>query len=376
MNYYIPFALITILLCFIYRQSEKNSSGVFVATMIIAFIFAAIRYEFGPDWFSYYNIFNELQSYGEQVYTDNMGHAEPLFIRYFSLFSSYTFFLAFNSLLWFGTYTVFFKKYVNEKYYWFVLLLLFFDINCILNNLVAMRQALTSFLFLIAFFILVRKGFSKISKLWFTIILVLCSLLHTSCFLLIPLALVNSSNKSLFFSKRYIVIVVVLAAISVFAGRYALTESIADLLIGNIEDFQRYETYLSSLERNSSGLVAILKLVISTVLSIIPLFFIIKHGSNESDPTQVVIYKFGIIIATVGCILGQGLLSRYMMILNPFYIASLVRACTVNKNRVYNIVVLSCAAFSSIYSFYYYLQADYCISFLTYQTVFSAPSIP
>ena len=344
--------------------------------MVVSFIFAAIRYEFGPDWFSYYDTFKELQAYGAQSYIDNKGHSEPLFIRYFSLFSSYTIFLAFNSLLWFGTYTVFFKKYVNVKYYWFVLLMLFFDTNCILNNLVAMRQALTSFLFLIAFIILDRNNMSKKGKVWFALILVLCSLLHTSCLLLFLLVFISSSNKSLFFSKWYMVIVAVLAAITVLIGRYAITESIAEFVIGNIEDFQRYETYLNSYESESSESFAILKHAISTVLSIIPLLFIIRQGSKESDSAMVLLYKFGIVIATVGCIFGQGLLSRYMMILNPFYISALTRACLNNKNKVFNAIVLTCAVFSSVYSFYHYLQADYCISFLTYQTVFSAPSIP
>lgn len=376
MNYYVPFALFCILLCFLFRQNIKNSNNIFLATMIIAFIFAAIRYEFGPDWFNYYDLFQELQRFGIRGYFENRGHSEPLFISYFSIFPSYTLFLAVNSLFWFGTYTVFFKKFVNNEYYWFVLLMLFFNINCILNNLVAMRQSLTSFLFLFAFILFEKNGWTVKGKVWFVLLLILCSLLHTSCLVLLPLALLSPRTKSVFFSNYYLFVILVLSLITIILDRYSLIAPLAEFLIGNIEDLQRYESYLEVYQSSSTSLVALLKYTISVVLELIPLFYLVHQGAREKDPAQIMIYKLGIIIATVSCVFGQGLLARYMMILNPFFIAAIVRACSMSPKTTSNLLVLLCVIFSSVYSFYHYLQADYCVSFLTYQTVFSAPFIP
>ena len=376
MNYYIPFALICILLSFKMRRNQKNSGSIFTATMIIAFIFAAIRYKFGPDWFSYYDTFQNLQLMGVDNYLNSYDHSEPLFIRYFSLFPSYTLFLATNSLLWFGIYTLFFEKYVDGRFYWFVLLMLFFNINCILNNLVAMRHEITSYLFIVAFFILAKYRFSIKGKIIFFLLLVLCSFIHTSCLVLIPLVFITHRNKSFFFSKWLIISVVVMSLATLFIGRNAITATLAELLINNIEELQRYEYYFDSFTSTRSGLFALIKFIFLVVLTIIPLLFIIYHGRKEKDSSFVVIFKFGIIIATIGCIMGEGLLSRYMMILNPFYIAALTRSFSFSSNKLLNALVITCVSFTSIYSFYFYLQADYCVSFLTYKSIFSAPSIP
>lgn len=376
MNYYVPFAIVCILLTLLFSQRKNSSHRLFIVTMTIAFVFAAIRYEFGPDWFSYYEIFNQLKDLGVKGYLSRFDHSEPLFIEYFSLFPSYTLFLATNSFFWFGLYTLFFTKFVDEKYYWFVLLLLFFDINCILNNLVAMRQAISSFLFIAAFFILYKNGYSKKGKLYFFLIMVVCSLFHTSCLLLIPLVFINQKRKSLFFSSWYVIIVILLSLITLFLGRHFITTAISGVLVQNVEELQRYEAYLDTFNNSFSDSQSLIRYFILIVLSIIPLFFIIYQGKKEQNSTYITIYKLGIIIATIGCIMGGGIMSRYMMILNPFYIAALTRSLSSSNSKPLNALVVACVSFASIYSFYHYLQADYCVSFLTYQTVFSAPSIP
>ena len=376
MNYYVPFAIICIFIAFLLRHNNRNSANVFTVTMIIAFVFAAIRYEFGPDWFNYYDSFQIISKYGVDGYFSNSDHSEPLFIRYFSLFPKYTLFLAVNSLFWFGSYYAYFRKYANAQYYWFVLLFLFFNTDCILNNLVAMRQALTSFLFIIAFIILDHNNYSNKGKAWFLFIIVVSAFLHTSCLVLIPLVLLNSKKNSLLFSKSYLITVVILSLSTIVLGRYVYTQTIAGFLLGNIEDFQRYEAYLSAFESTSLSGSALLRYIMLVFLNLIPVAFIIQEGRKEDNPTYIYIYKLGIVIATIGCLLGQGLMSRYMMILNPFYIVALVRSFSVSSNKSINTFVIVCVAFTSIYSFYHYLQADYCISFLTYHSVFSAPSIP
>lgn len=377
MNYYIPFAILCVLLSYIRRNHNRSSANVFVATMVVTFVFAAIRYRFGPDWFSYYDVFLDLRQLGAEGYLDYHDHSEPAFIHYFSLFPYYTLFLAVNSLFWFSSYTVYFRKYVDARYYWFVLLMLFFNTDCILNNLVAMRQAISGFLLIFGFLLFIKYKDKIKGKILFAVILLLCSLIHTSCLALIPLLFINDKKSSILFSKWYIVVVIFLSLFTVFVGRHAITNYIASFLVHNIEDFQRYETYLEAFEgTTTTSLMALLKYVVLLALNIVPFLFIVLYGKKEKDPIQIYILKIGIVVSTIGCVMGQGIMSRYMMMLNPFYIAALVRVCLISNNRPHNILVLACASSTTLYSFYHYLQADYCVSFLTYQTVFSAPFIP
>lgn len=371
MNLYIPFAIISILLLFLFRHKKRGAESIFFSIMLLAFIGAAIRYEFGPDYFNYHRLYEDLRQFGVASHIFNEGHAEPVFAFYLSLFSKYTLFIALNSFLWFGLYYLFFRKYIDSRYLWFVILLLFFNIDCILNNLVAMRTAMCAFLFILAYYALKQE-----KKILYILILLLCSALHTTCFMLLPLVFLNKKNNDLFFTRKFFWVVVVLAFALVLLGRNVYLQTISTYLTDSIEDLQRYTTYLENINTGQMTATAIIKYVTLLIISIIPLAFIIQGGKSENEGDWILIYKFGIVISTIGILLGHSLASRYMMILNPFYIAAIVRTLSRKVNPKMNVPVILSVTFISIYSFYFYIQEDYCVSFLQYHSILTAPFIP
>lgn len=371
MNILIPLAIISIYLCFSYRKRPEAVERVFALTMLIAFLLAALRYEFGPDYFSYRKLYEELNNYGIDSYIFYINHTETAFNYYMMLFPYYTLFLAVNSLFWFLLYYRFFYRYTDRKYLWFVVFFLFFNINCILNNLVAMRQAITSYLFIFAFYALVKQR-----KVQYIAIITLCTLIHTSSLLLYPLVFVDNNNTRFFFHKLYVYIIVSLALLSLFIGRNTFLLVIATYLTSSFEDLERYTTYLENIGESGVSLISIIKSSLLLILNIIPLIFIIQQGRRETDRNYIIIYKLGIIISSITVLFGSGLMSRYMMILNPFYIVALTRSFTNTDNVKRKNLVILVTCFLTVYTLYYYLQADYSVSFLVYHSIFSAPTIP
>lgn len=234
-----------------------------------------------------------------------------------------------------------------------------------------MRTEICSFLFILAFYALKRR-----KSIWYILIVLLCTAIHTSCLVLLPLVLFRKKKLNFFFNPKYLRVVIVLAVILVMFGRHTFLQSVSLFLTSNVEELQKYSYYYNRFGGGQMSIQEIFKYIVLLVLSIIPLAYIIQGGKHENDCDWQLIYKFGIVISTVGILMGHGLVSRYMMILNPFYFAAIVRTLVMKINPRMDRLVIFSVVFTSVYSFYYYLQEDYCVSFLEYHSILSAPSIP
>lgn len=371
MDVYIPLALILAFICKIVDKDYQKAETFFFVAFIAAFFFAALRYEFGPDYFSYRETFFALKDYGVRDYQFYLNdRTEALFLYYLSLYPYYTLFIFVLSLCWFGCYYVFYKKSVDYRYYWFVLLYMFFDVNCILNNLVAMRTAMVGFLFLIAFMYLI-KG----QRIVFALIIVGSSFIHQSGIVLLLLLLLNDSDKSILFKKKFIFIVVIGGVASLVMGRNQLLANMSSAFIDLNSDFERYSTYITRIDSTNSGLVAMIKAFVLVVLNAVPVCFLIFYAPNETSPVYRLMLKIGIISSFCCMLFGNTLLGRYFMILNPVYIVGVVRLFRYANKRYTTLAMLS-ILIVSIYTFVNYLDAEYSISFLKYHTILSAPVIP
>lgn len=374
MNIYIPFAIIAIFLCIINRQNTVVAKRIFFITFFLAFIFAAFRYEFGPDYINYRNSYEEVKAYGASAFIQSRDVvSDPLFRFYQGIFFNYTIFLAFNSLLWFGISYYIYRKNIKCQYYWFLVLFLFFNVNCILNNLTAIRQSIAGSFVIIAFLFLNTE--MRWKRIWCFLVLFLASMFHISALVLLPLAFLNKKRKSFLFTKEYLGVVVVLAFIA-FLNRGIITQMIAGFMVENIEEFARYQVYIEQIDGGTTGVASMIKYAVLLLLNIIPLYYISVCGPKEKDDSKVVYYKIGIIIATIAVVLGGGTMSRFIMMLNPFYIIAIIGCFDIIKDVRRTVILVSCVAVTSIYAFYFYLQNEYSESFLEYHSVFSAPFIP
>ena len=369
MNVYVPLGLFLTLLCLLFSNNKKGAVKMFTICMAVAFVFSALRYEFGPDYFHYWEIYEhgeQGRSLSSYLAERDDVRLEPFFRYYLQLFPKYTFFIITNTLLWFVAIFFVFKKYVDLKYSWVLILFLFFNINCLINNYVAMRTSLAAICFIPGLYFLMQN------KRWlYVFFVILGSLFHTASIALVVLVFL-SFKKGVLNSKVFIVVCGFLGFLIVLIGQNFITTTLSTLVMDSVEDMNRYAGYLDKVSKASFTLNALL----FKVLSFIPAFYLAYASQFETEKEFIIINKVGIIASLLILLLGQNILTdRFLMILNPIFIVSIIHSLQYCRKE-FNIIALSSVFIVSFYMFYNTMNSSYAISYQTYQTVFSAPFIP
>lgn len=367
MNVYIPLGIILVLLCLLFKDNKRATRFLFGFCFLIIFLFLAIRYEFGPDYFSYRNIY-ERGEHGISLsdYLKADSRIEPAFLYYLQLFPKYTLFIITNSLLWVGALFLLYKKYIDQRYLWVLLLYIFSDVNCIINNSVAMRTSMAAICFIPAFYLLL-KG----KKIYYVALVLLGASFHQSTLPLVLFALLPQ-KKLLLFNNTFIVVCGVISILIVFVGQNFVLTTMTKLAMDSVEDMSRYSGYMDRLSGSSFSFNSLMY----KVLAIIPVFYLANAGRKEEDVEYIMIYKVAIITSLLVPLLGQNLLSdRFLMILTPIFIIAVIHSFKYYNSKS-NIFVMVMIIFVSLYIFYNMMNTSYGTKYSVYKTIFDAPYIP
>lgn len=373
MNAYIPLGILLAFFCFVMRRKEAQAKRAFMWSFFVVFVFAAIRYQFGPDYDSYWNIYENIKGTDVDNYTSTGAGAEKLFLAYLSVFQSYTFFIIVNTLLWFLANYLFLSIYAKGADSWLIILYFLFNTSYFQLSMVAMRSAMSAFIFIFALLFFLKYRDRKYSRFVFAALIILAGQFHTSCLALIPMVFLTTSNKSVFFSPWLLVVSGLISIISFMLGENVFVQTIGNYIVDNVDSMSRYSEEEGYVFGAISGTFFTLVFMAATLVIA---YYLIKAGGKETNPTYIVIYKIAILASMVQLMFGQGMIQeRYFMFFNPCYIVALLRAKERNLH-VLNMLVLIIVAASSIYIMQAKMSRNYYRSFLEYHTIFSAPSIP
>ena len=366
MDIYIPLGLLLAFICFVFRR--QNSGVVFTLVFVVILLFSAIRFGFGPDYYSYWDIWESVRGMDTEDYLGVGSGIEPLFLKFLSLFPRYTYFIILTSILLVSSYYWLFRRYVNMNDLWIVILFIFFNVNCLISNYVALRSSISAILFILAFHFLENRSIRN--TIVYLLLILLASQIHSSSIVLLVFVLLNHKNNSVLFSWYFVIGAGVFAIITVLIGNNLLVSWGSSFLIDNIESFDRYRDY--DVGNVSTSVMALLFRVISLVIFV----FLVHSAKEENDKQMVLVYKIAVVAASLQLVFGQSLISdRYLLFLNPFYITAIVHSL---RKRVDSIraIMLVLVLGISVYLFWVKMGKDYSVSFLHYQTIFTQQIIP
>lgn len=364
MNVYIPLGIIISLLCYLQKGNSKNEERVFSISLIVVCFLMAIRYEFGPDYFNYRAIYYGILGEDVDDYTGKGQSVEVLFLRFLQLFPSFTSFVVFLTVFWFGANLYYIKTYIDSRYYWMVVLYMFFNANYILGSLVAMRTTLCACLFLVALTFLLRG-----KRIPYFAIIVLSSLIHSSSIALALFAVFSFKSNSVFFKSWFAFGFGIIAIISFVLGENIINY-FTRFMVDNIDSLEHYSSY------NFGGASQSINSLLFRIMSFFILLYLVLSGSRETNEKYIIMYKVGIVASIMLLVFGQNMISdRFFLLLNPIFIIALVRSFEKNDNRT-NSMIFIFLMIISIYIFYSKMSQNYSRSFLHYQTIFGAPVIP
>lgn len=342
------------------ESSGRNKYGLKISWISI-FIFSALRYDFGNDYWSYPEFFKMVKS--TSISSLDLGLIKGnefgwLYLNY--LFSNVGFFVmiaflaAFNCIIVYN----FIKKYVPVKYYWFAVFIYTFQPYNMIVLLSAMRQAVAVSLFLLAIDYLIRK---KVAA--YILLIFVATTFHTSAFLLFPLIFIPFFNIRIRFI--YILLTLVLFFLLVaFNDKVFQTINLITILYFNI--------YTGSLKDN----LMLSEIGVGFILNLLLNLVVIYYSKNEINRQHNILFILSITsILLIPMSLEVILVSRVNFYLTPIFMATLPFVFDKLKIKEIRLSYILIIVMQTLYQFFHFFQsATWSKSFGVYKTIFSSPT--
>ncbi len=327
---------------------------------LILFVFLALRFDYGNDYINYSKLFYQLiiETPVDEIIFDTQ--MEKGFLWLNILFIPFGFFALVACLTGFNIYSIYFliKKYVEEKYHWYALLIYIFTFQLMLIHASALRQTLAfNFEIWAIYWILRRK------ILWSYIFFLLAIQVHRSAVILLLLPLLYNKTVMTLIVRFYPIIL---------AGTFVVGLYIAPLLSKYVAKISpRYAFYFEQIEAGqvSSGLGLLGMMIILGML-----YWLLKYVSEMELRFLLILNLLGFCVTLLA--IQMLILSRFMFYFEPFAIVTYPLFLSRIKNRLVRIGFLGVTSFIISYSFYNFFQSEVWIDkFGRYQTIFSEKAL-
>ena len=341
---------------FSYLTKCKEFKNGLKVSFLLIFIFLALRFNFGNDYFSYLDLFNEFSSLENYDFTNPFSFFyEPGWVILNFFFKDLGFF-SMNIILAMVSSVIYYRfivKYVQRNLYWLAVFIYVFTPTFLLLQSTAMRQSVGLMIFIISIDYLIKKRF-----LPYLILILFASIFHYSAFFLIflyPIIYLNSRiqiySGSILISLYFLL----------FVFSKNLAPLFKDLLI-NIND--KYSAYTEQGSVNSG-----LGFVYFTFLLFIIVFNDKRHNEEIGLISKISILSFFII--PFGLIIEMS--GRFAMYLSPTVVVVYPNLVKNFKQRYEKILLVTILIVFTMYQFVsFFYSKTYYPYFFEYQTIFTS----
>lgn len=357
------------LLLWYVKDDKKRTKYILPLGFIIITIFFALRYEYGNDYWHYYQRWDS----GRLVEGDNRGTGETLFYQFMQLFDHYYKFVIVHTLIFCSIMFYLVRRYIAPKYYALFFFLFMTMATMSYNMMSAMRSTMAACILWIAFDLFYIR---KTRWLPFVGMVVLSGFFHTSALMFVLIPFIDRGMRIIKPNILFTILCVGMVVNVMFSKElYAFLLSFS----GTMSD-----TYGGYLDRDKTGGATIFGMLNRSIM-LFPFYFICMKKDLFNDEQANKIWILAMFVITLICY-GLDLDGRFSMILYIFVIIALTYVLPSLKGnlRVYCMVpLLFDIVYNHIYLFYkmqllYYYTSlnngDGC--FLYYTSIFDAPFLP
>lgn len=345
--------------CFLAIISSFFKKGNLTIPFFILFTFLAIRYNYGNDYKSYQNIFDDAQRW--PLGQTNQLYIEPGWTILNQLFGPLGFngLIVFLSLIFCLTHFYLIKKYVPKKYYWLSIFLLVFTRELMLVNSSMLRNSFTISLFLIALQLLLNG-----KLILYLLLIYFATFFHNSAY---AMFLVPFIFRGLNFNFTNVHGIVVLFLFILLYNMVGLIQPYVNIYLPLInENYEKYNsTNVESLQSGVTIYISIISLIIAVKmdqwLERDELFF------NKLVIISIVIVPFSLIFSQA-LRLGQ-YFYPFQLVVIPSYM-KVMKANGVSK-LIRHLILIFYMVITFAFLYEFLTSEIWQESFSTYQTIFS-----
>lgn len=351
---YIVIFVNTLAVLFSYLSKYNKFSYGFELAFFCLILFYGVRYNYGNDYISYWQMFDEIASYRSFVLFDDSVRIEPGWILLNKIFSGcgFPFLVFFLTIFQFLSIYYFIKRFVPINKRYIALFIYLFSFDLMLLELSMMRQTIAIFLTMYAVVFLLNQKF-----IFFSIFALLAPMFHVSAWIITPayIILLFRFKVATNFQLPFLLVVLFL-----FLSIDSLNEIFVSLITSHLN------TYAVYLDRGAAELGSGLGLTFNLIIMLCILFTI-----NRQSATIQFLYKWNLlayIVLPFGFLID--LIARVgfyfsfcSFLIYPFWFSSLTP-------KYLRQIVVSCCIFYILYSFWLSLNHDiYAPYYSDYQSI-------
>lgn len=354
-------SIIALLLVYTASPNKKEASlkwAIGIVTLV-----SAVRYQVGTDYMNYYEIYDNINSYGAfswneliqgEIYKDPMW---TLLNLLFSVFKDNGFFVMVAAISIFQNVVVYYiiKKHVTPNYWPLALFVYLFNPYFYVLDQSMLRQGLAISLCMLAFLVFSKK------KLWLSILLIVMGwLTHSSALIMlciIPILFWKMENT------KPLAYIFTVSFVLFFIFRESLDAFLSPFLA--VEDFDiLYEKYLGRDTSSSFGIIFIL----NTIPFLIFVKALFKGEIEEPVQKQMLFLScIGTLIIPFSAMVQM--ISRLALYFNIFSIAAIPIVYS-KQNSSVRTIITSCYVLAELTQYYLlYLGPSASRGYDTYQTI-------
>jgi hypothetical protein len=330
----------------------KEHKGFFFTTLVLLFLFQSLRYDYGNDYKSYFEMFEQIQN---NEGTEDRIETGWIFIN--KIFSPFNFFVLICFVALFSTfvYYKFISVFLSRGYYVLAIFIYYFDANLFLLQLSAIRQSISIDFFLLALVFYAQQKYS------YTLLLLLLGVLfHTTALVLIGVVIMFHFYQRTLSNPKKIGILIAFI-LSFFLAEYfkGFITLVNFYLLNNA-----YYEYTVVEDVKQTG-------IFNIVYYIFIMAFLLKYSNIEDNKYRVLFYLmiFGMFFIPIAQSLP--LISRVSyyflpisIVLFPLIIKNISNCIVKTAFIVINIAVISVR----LYTFFY--SETYGEHYRVYKTIF------
>ncbi len=274
----------------------KKTEKLYVIPFIILFIFAAVRYGFGNDYFSYQNMYNNIRN-------GHLGNGEYLYALINFITPNFYLFVALTSLAFIVSVYVLIKKNVSPQYICFSILIFVINTFSLLINLSAIRQCLAMVVFIYSIHFANKRKFFV-----YAILILIATMFHRSAVLLLPFYFIANDRP---INKRTVLTIAVVVFVTLLGN---IIPYFARFLTSALFNDANYVYYVSTATSNSLRAT-----LLSSLFLIYTLFNLPRLEGN------VLVYAKLYLVATIFSVLAikLSMLTRIQMYFDIFSVVAL-----------------------------------------------------
>lgn len=359
------FSLIAIILAAL-DSSYELDYGMAIGFVVMT-ILAAIRYDVGTDYMSYYDDFNMVSSYsyGDLLFMqESLQNVDPVFkdigtSLFYRSFASVGFFgfVAFISIFQGWIYYNFIVENVEREYYWLAMAIYLFQFEFFVLPMSMIRQG-----FVIALFVWAWH-FIKKNNYWIPVVIAVFSFsIHKSCIIFIPFLffyLVPLRNGKL-------VVISILVIAIIMLGAAKITGSLLESIMGG----ELFAAYNAAYADEGGGEIGMARILLALIPFVLALFYLWNEDTIDGPRHLVFLSVVGTLLLPFSFIIQM--ITRLGYYFNIFMVAALPITIWQIREQVLRYLLMAVILLLFLYEYVnLFTGTIYTEKFINYQTIFS-----